>query len=187
MLTEVPCAELLEGFVSRGKKSYLSLTYDPSQKQEPTHFAVAVSVTDSILAKMSHPSDVLSNIPQSVRKALNLMFKSDSKITDYNDGDYDGGDGPVAKPDIDKLYETIKVYHDSKGHTGNGGIDLIFDPQVEFTLTKKHALPVFHNFLFFGSAAFFPLSASKSVADIKALSKKRRSMDVISGNGFKRR
>ena len=36
----------------------------------------------------------------------------------------------VSKPDIDKLYEAIKVYHESKGHSDGKGTDLIFDPQV---------------------------------------------------------
>ena len=55
MLTELPSAGLLEGFTifPRGKKSYLSLTYDLSQKHEPTHFALAATVIDSFLAKCS--------------------------------------------------------------------------------------------------------------------------------------
>ena len=152
MLTELPSAGLLEGFTifPRGKKSYLSLTYDLSQKHEPTHFALAATVIDSFLVKLAHPSDVIPNVPPSVRKALNHLFKSDSKISDFNDGDYDNGEGPVAKPDIDKLYETIKVYHDSKGHT-TGGIDLVFDPQVKWLqMCRKCFYTLHHNLLFFG-------------------------------------
>jgi len=143
MLSELPSAGLLEGFMSRGK-SYLSLTYDPSQKYEPTHFTVAATVTESFLVKLVNPSDVTSKIPPSVRKTLNHLFKSNSKILDFNDEDYDNGEGPVAKPDIDKLYETIKVYHESMGHTGTGGIDLVCDPQVKCQHIRVPRAPSLH-------------------------------------------
>ena len=43
----------------------------------------------------------------------------------------------VSKPDIDKLYEAIKVYHESKGHSDGKGTDLIFDPQVPKLLLQQ--------------------------------------------------
>jgi hypothetical protein len=38
----------------------------------------------------------------------------------------------VSKPNIDKLYEAIKMFHESEGHVDGKGLDLIVDPQVTF-------------------------------------------------------
>ena len=43
----------------------------------------------------------------------------------------------VAKPDIDKLYETIKTYHEEQGHSDGKGLDLVLDPQVLSWVGRK--------------------------------------------------
>jgi hypothetical protein len=97
LLSDLPEGKLLEGFISRGKTKYLSLTFDPLQNCQSSQFSVAATITESFIHNLSHPSDVPATVPASVRQALNHFFRPGNELAQVLaavDGDEADKDGP---------------------------------------------------------------------------------------------
>ena len=87
------------------KRRSINLSFSHHNPLDNT-LTLDIFVSDSSLQKLNHPSDVLSILPSFVRSTMESIFNVKSLDYDLED------DADMIKPDIDALYEAVKMYHD---------------------------------------------------------------------------
>ena len=99
LLSELPDGKLLEGFLSHRKVNYLSLAFYIDQNNEfsaTNKFSLTVTVTQSSIHALTHPSDVPRLVPSSVRRVLNHFMKPVDDVAGISydsDGENEDGQG----------------------------------------------------------------------------------------------
>ena len=99
LLSELPDGKLLEGFLSHRKVNYLSLAFCIDQNNEfsaTNKFSLTVTVTQSSIHALTHPSDVPRLVPSSVRRVLNHFMKPVDDVAGISydsDGENEDGQG----------------------------------------------------------------------------------------------